>query len=203
MLIFPYYISGGSLERYRLTAIYKKSYFNKIIRRLLRLKQFLRLSLIEFLLAFIIIIALTVAAIPIITNFYQKYRVTTQIQNLNHVLQYARNEAIKTHQTIYVNFQTGDNWCYGVNAGSACTCSTVNSCSLGSYSATKPHELTLAASALIKNSLTFEGKHGATNTPTTITFTLFGNTPSIGIKVTSLGNMQYCSSNYSGYIACY
>lgn len=162
----------------------------------------LGLSLIEILIALSIVIILTVATVPTFINLYQEHHLKSYIQNLNYVLQYARSEAIKNNQTVYVNFQTGDNWCYGINAGTNCSCNVATSCGLGTYVAPRSQDLSLSTSGLSNQSLTFEGTHGATNTSSTLTFSLYGKTSSITIKITALGNLQYCSSTYSEYPTC-
>jgi len=149
-----------------------------------------------------VVIILTITAVPAFIQAYQEYHVSTTTQQLYQVLQYARSAAIENNQTIYVNFQVGDNWCYGVNAGSSCSCNIANNCTLGSYSAPKVHDLTLSTTGLTGNNLTFEGTHGAANVTSTITFTLYGGTVALGMDVTPFGDMQLCSSTIHGYSAC-
>lgn len=159
-------------------------------------------SLFEFMIALSIVIILTIIAVPVFIKVYQEYHVSTATQHLYQVLQYARTSAIQKNQTVYVNFQTGDSWCYGVNPGSSCSCNVANSCTLGSYSATKTQDLTLSTSGLSGGNLTFEGTHGAANITSTITFTQYSGTTALGINVTPFGNLQLCSSTISGYSAC-
>lgn len=160
------------------------------------------MSLIEILVMFAIIIILTVAAIPSFISLYQKHHLMTTVQNLNYVLQFARSTAVQNNQTVYVVFQTGDNWCYGMNAGATCNCATPNSCGLGTYSRPKTQDLSLTTTGMTSNTLTFDAIRGATNTTSTVTFTIYNQTPSGTLKISPLGNMQICSSTISGYSAC-
>lgn len=159
-------------------------------------------TLFEFMITLSIVIILTVIAVPVFIQVYQEYQVSTATQNLYQVLQYARSAAIENNQTVYINFQTGDNWCYGVNAGSSCSCNVANNCTLGSYSAPKTQDLTLATTGLTGSNLTFEGTHGAANVTSTITFTKYSGTTALGIDISPFGNLQLCSSTISGYSAC-
>ena len=159
-------------------------------------------TLLELLVALTVVIILTLVAIPSLTNFFQEYRVTASTQQLYYVLQYARSEAIKRDTSVYVSFQTGDSWCYGVNTGSACSCNVANSCGLGTYTAPQSQQLTLSTTTLTNSSVSFEGTRGASGAASTITYTVYGNTTAIGIDITALGNMQMCSSQVSGYSPC-
>jgi Tfp pilus assembly protein FimT len=103
------------------------------------------LSLIEMIIILSVIIILILVAIPTFTTLIQNYRLSTAAETLYNMLQYARSEAVKQNTSIYVTVQTGDNWCYGINAGSACTCSTPSSCNLGVQSAPTTGQLTLSA----------------------------------------------------------
>ncbi|MDR3491229.1 MAG: GspH/FimT family pseudopilin [Gammaproteobacteria bacterium] len=159
-------------------------------------------NLIELLVVTAIVIILTLAAIPLFTEFMQEYRLKSAVQSLYYSMQYARSEAVKENQTIYVGFQTGDSWCYGINPSTICTCSTPSGCSLGTTTAPRSQSLTLTATGLTTNALQFEGTRGAAGASSVLTFTVYGGTQTMSIKVTGLGNMTICSPNVSGYPAC-
>ncbi|HVY53477.1 MAG TPA: GspH/FimT family pseudopilin [Gammaproteobacteria bacterium] len=157
------------------------------------------LSLLELMITLAIVIILAVLATPSFLSFIQQYRLTSTIQGLYYNLQYARSEAIKRGSSIYVSFQTGSSWCYGINNGSACNCSNPTSCALGTY--TSPSTLTtLTLSGF--NSLIFESSRGAANASGTITLTVTGGVKSMGIDIGTMGNLQLCSNNISGYPVC-
>ena len=150
-----------------------------------------------------IIIILTIAAVPGFISLYQERHLVSEAQNLYYALQYARSEAIKNNQTVYVFFQTGDSWCYGMNPNTTCNCNTTNSCTLGTDAVSKTQGLSLTTTGLTNNNtLTFEGTHGLTNITSTVTFTIYGKTPSATLKISPLGNMQICSATLSGYPTC-
>jgi type IV fimbrial biogenesis protein FimT len=168
----------------------------------LGLRQRKGMTLIELLVMHAIVVILTVIAIPSFISLIQTYRIATAAENLYSTLQYARTESIKHNTDVYVSFTTGDTWCYGVNTGSACTCSTAGSCNLGSTRASTAQQLTLSASGLSSGSIFFDTTHGGVNSAATITFTLFGQSPLITTSISRLGNIQTCSTGVSGYTSC-
>lgn len=165
-------------------------------------KQCQGLTLLESLIALGIVAVILVAAVPTFTSLYQEYHLTTTVEHLHHVLQLARSTAIQNNQSVYVVFQTGDNWCYGINAGATCSCNVANSCTLGSYSRPRLQDLSLTTTGLTSNTFTFEGTHGASNVSSTITFTIYNQSKAAGLMIKPLGSMQICSSSISGYPAC-
>jgi len=156
----------------------------------------------ELIITLSIVVILATAATPSFLSFYQNKRLTSTAETLFNALQYARSEAVKQNATIYVRFQTGDNWCYGINSGSSCNCATPSSCNLGTYTAPSSQQLSLSTSGLTNNIVQFEGTHGAANTNGTVTFTLYGQTTLITTTIGRLGNLQTCSTGISGYTGC-
>lgn len=159
------------------------------------------LSLIELLVTLTIIIILTMTAVPSFLTLYREHQLTSNIQNLHYTLQFARSSAIKSNQTVYVHFKTGNNWCYGANLGTSCDCSAANSCTLSHFQFTN-QALSLSTSGLASNTLSFESTRGATNKNSRITFSLSGKSTAVSLNVSALGNMQYCSSTLDGYATC-
>lgn len=159
------------------------------------------MTLVELLVVLSISAILAVTAVPAFITYLQTSRLTSAAQNLYYTLQNARTEAIKRNTTVYVQFQTGSNWCYGVNPVSACTCSTASSCTLGTTQAPSSAQLTLSATGLTSNAIHFEPNHGAASTSSTITLTN-GQGNAISVKVGLLGSLLLCSSQISGYQAC-
>jgi len=160
------------------------------------------LTLIEALMVLAVIIILTVIAVPSFISFFQERRLTLTAENMLYALQVARSEAIKRNTTVYVSFQTGDNWCYGINTGSSCTCSNPASCNLGTASAAQSQQVTLTTTGIGGANLQFEGSRGASNVNgAKVTFTLYGQSTSISVLIPVLGSLQLCSS-ISGYQVC-
>lgn len=161
-------------------------------------------TVIELLVVIAITVILIELALPSFITFGQRFRITATAQSLYYALQQARTEAIKRNQSVYVNFNTTDPWCYGMNNASACNCATNSpACSLGITTAPRTQDMTMTTSGLSSNSLQFENTRGALNNgKTIITFTIYGGTTAMSVEVTALGNMFLCSSTISGYPAC-
>lgn len=159
-------------------------------------------TIIELIIVLVIVVILTLIAMPVFNTLIQNYRLTTNAEALYNALQFARIEAIKENTNIYVSFTAGDNWCYGINSGSACNCSIANNCNLGSKSAPAAQQLTLSHSGLTSSTIYFEPTHAAANAAGSITFTIYGQSSLITTSVSALGNLQVCSTGISGYTAC-
>ena len=160
-------------------------------------------TILELMVVLTILVILTVITVPSFLTFIQEYHVTATGENLLYNLQYARSEAIKRNASIYVTFNTVDPWCYGISVTANCNCNTVGSCGLGAFTAPVKQQTSLTTTGLASNSLVFEGTRGATmNGKTTVTFTVYGQTPAMSVAITALGNMQMCSATISGYPAC-
>lgn len=170
---------------------------------LLRIKKYDGFSLIELVVVLVVVGILIIVAIPSFFKYLQMNNISQNAQKLYYNLQYARSEAIKKNTTVFVVFQTGSNWCYGMNDGATCTCSTANSCGLGSVSASNTDFSTLSLTGVTNNSFTFEGTHGATYlNGGFVTFTVSGGSTAVSIQVNLLGDLLLCSSNVGGYQAC-
>jgi|SRR5579885_1647461 prepilin-type N-terminal cleavage/methylation domain-containing protein len=158
-------------------------------------------TMIELLVVLVIAGILAITAVPSFVSYLQTNRLQGVTNSLYYSLQYARTEAIRRNATIYVSFQTGSNWCYGINTSATCNCSVSNSCILGSTSAPNAGQVTLSATGLTNNSIHFEPSHGAAGSSSTITFTNPQGI-SMGIDIGIMGNLYVCSSQVAGYNAC-
>ncbi len=158
-------------------------------------------TLIEMLIALLLIAILTLVAVPTFTTLIQNHRLSSTAENLYYVLQLARSEAVKRNNTVFVTFTSGDSWCYGVNVGSTCNCNIAGNCTLGSFSAPQAQQLSLTST--FSSSMSFEGTHGAASSSGSFTFTLYGQiSPLITINIGVMGNGQMCSTGITGYTAC-
>jgi prepilin-type N-terminal cleavage/methylation domain-containing protein len=164
---------------------------------LLGIKRCQGVSFLELLVVLSIIAILTMMAVPAFTSFLENKRLVATNQNLYYALQLARSEAVKRNTTVYFVMQTGDNWCYGSNPGS-----TAGSCALGSVTTPRAQQTTLSTTGIVSNTIQFEGTRGSIGSSSLITFTLYGQSINMSVKITALGNLSLCSSTVSGYSAC-
>jgi type IV fimbrial biogenesis protein FimT len=160
-------------------------------------------TLFELIVVFVIVSILTLLALPSLLNFNQEQNTTMTAQKLYYALQEARSEAVKRNQTIYVNFQTGTNWCYGMNANADCNCSVLNSCALSVVTAPTSQSTVMTSSGLTgNNSMNFEPTHGAAGRKGIVTFTAATGVSAMSVEAPIMGSVLLCSSNISGYSAC-
>lgn len=160
------------------------------------------ITVLELMIVVAIVAILAALALPSLLNFSREHKVRGKAQELYYFMQNARSEAVKRNQTVYVNFQTGDDWCYGMNAGSNCACNIANNCGLGTVKAPQTQSINLTATGLTNGSVSFEAVRGGAAASSLITFTAYGLTTAMGVKVTTLGTLTLCSSTISGYAAC-
>lgn len=158
-------------------------------------------TLIELLVTIALVGIIALVAVPSYVSYLQTNRLKNATQLLYQTLYNARTEAIKRNATIYVSFQTGSSWCYGSNPSAVCSCNVANSCTIGTRQAPGSNQLSLSATGLTSNSVSFEPTHGAANGNPTITLTA-SNSMAMGIKVGYLGSLTICSSSVTGYPAC-
>lgn len=166
------------------------------------LSKKLGLTLTEMLVTIFILVILTVTAVPSVISFMNNHRLAATSDTLYYNLQLARMEAMKRNTTVYVSFVTGSNWCYGLNAGSTCNCSTAGSCGLGTITPPNATQSTLSASGYGSNYISFESSHGAANNSGSLTLTLYGSSSLITLSIGRFGNVTMCSTGISGYKAC-
>jgi type IV fimbrial biogenesis protein FimT len=159
-------------------------------------------TLVEMLIVLTIVIVLTLLAMPSLLSTNQENNTTMTAQNLYYALQFARSQALKSNSTVYVNFQTGTNWCYGINVGSNCTCSLANSCSFQTVTAPASEATSLSATGLSSGSLTFEPTHGAAGQKSIVTFTANTSAVAMAVEVMVMGDSLLCSTTIGGYSAC-
>jgi type IV fimbrial biogenesis protein FimT len=159
-------------------------------------------TLLELLVVLIIVSILAAFALPSLLGFSQEHKTTYTAQSLYYALQYARSESVLQNQTIFVNFQTGANWCYGINGGSNCNCSVANNCALQVVTAPSSGATTLTATGLTNNSLSFEPTHAAAGAKSILTFTSTNGTTAMAVEVPIMGSVVLCSTTIAGYSAC-
>lgn len=166
------------------------------------MQRYQGVNLIELLAALVIAAILATVAVPSYVYYLQSNRLIGATNSLYYALQDARAEAIKRSTSVYVSFQTGSNWCYGINSGTACNCSSPSSCNIGSANYTSVSGLSLSATGLTGSSIQFESNHGAAGASSTVTFTLAGQSTAMSVEIGILGSLQICSGQISGYQSC-
>jgi prepilin-type N-terminal cleavage/methylation domain-containing protein len=89
-----------------------------------RKSHFAGFTLIELMLAIVVMAILLAIAVPSFTSQFQKQRLKGAAERLVSEIQFARNEAVGSNNDIFVNVQSGGgtSWCFGVGTDSTCDC---------------------------------------------------------------------------------
>lgn len=118
-------------------------------------------TLVETMVVVAIIGIVAGIAFPSYQDTIERNRLRQAAESLKSDLQFARTEAIKRSQNVVISRSPGNagTWCYGLNVGSSCTCSTVGSCSIKTVSGSNFSSAVTMASASSNNS-TFDFRRG-------------------------------------------
>jgi type IV fimbrial biogenesis protein FimT len=157
------------------------------------------LTLIELLVALVIVAILAIATLPLYQHYLSENRIKGASEGLYHLLVLARTEALKRQAVINVVFQTGSNWCYGMTTLSTCDCQSAGACNIGQASSVNYTNVSLALTG-ITNNVTVEPSRGEVSPIGTITFS--SGSMSIEISLNAMGGVRICSDTVGGYIAC-
>lgn len=162
------------------------------------------LTLLELLLAITVVLVLIGLAMPSFIEIIQSHRLRQASESFYNDLLLARATAIKQQTTVFVVFQSGTNWCYGLNNNSSCSCSVTNNCQLNGttkiITSSNFNGVTLNTSNFSGANTAFEGVRGTVSNTGTIT--LSNNGKSVSIIINKMGYIQICSNTFSGYNPC-
>ncbi|MCD6048079.1 MAG: hypothetical protein K0S08_1726 [Gammaproteobacteria bacterium] len=158
-------------------------------------------TFLELVVALVVTCILAVASVPIIRQLLLENRLRAAAETFAQYIQTARSEAIQRQQNAYLVLQSGSTWCYGVNAGSTCSCSPSNTCTLGSISSTDYIGITTTVdTGFTSNSIYFDSVRGLPNEASTVSFTTSNKL--VKVQISQLGNITMCATNVTGYKAC-
>lgn len=164
-------------------------------------------TLIEMMVVITIISIIASVAVPSFSSLFDRYRLRGAADALFGDLQAARMEAIRSNSTVYVNFATGANWCYGMKTGSDCDCtkpsSDANYCSLKLVSAQTNNGVTLSANAFASPP-SIDPVQGLVSQAGSVTFqSTAGAQAQVGLSL--LGMVSICTPSggaSAGYSSC-
>lgn len=122
------------------------------------------LTLMELMVTVAIMAILLVLAVPSFNAFLARGRLSGAAEALAQDLQLAKSEALRNNADVTISLSLGANWCYGsVVSGTACNCTTANSCVLRRVDSTAYTGVSLAASSFGGNATTFTARQGLAN----------------------------------------
>ncbi len=89
-------------------------------------------TLVELMVTVAVISILASVAVPAYQNMIETRRVVAATEGIYAQMQFARSEAIKLNQDLYVSVRTSTPWCLGItDNASGCDCSSANACTYG------------------------------------------------------------------------
>jgi len=167
-------------------------------------------TLIELLITVVIMGILVSLAAPSFFGILEGRKLVGATDTLSATLRYAQTEAIKRNESMRVQFTASsiDDWCYGVNVGAACICTTANSCTIDGVEkvvrSTDFEGVTASedgAGTIISYSVSFTPLRGFSSGETA--FLGLSNGRKTKVVVSNLGRIRVCSpSGVGGYASC-
>lgn len=165
-------------------------------------------TLIELLVVLVVLAVFVALGIPSFNSVFERHRVTGAAQALYGDLQFARAEAIKRNQTIYVKFDGGASWCYGIDDTSvaSCSCGSGTGCTVNGqqYIVTSERFPGVSLAQNYSNDwVRFDPTRG-TLFPLSGTIEFSdGGSKKVDVKTSFVGRVRLCSSTgFAGYEVC-
>lgn len=156
-------------------------------------------TLLELAATIVIVAILATIAIPSFLGSVERNKLRSSSEELYHTLYTARSKAVTDQQLIYLSFNTGSNWCVGVNTGGYCDCTNPSSCLLGTVR-NKNDKVSLALTGFTGGQNQILAGRGMFATSGDATFNL--NDKSVNVNVAKMGRIRICSSTVGGYKPC-
>ena len=176
------------------------------------LKKTLGFSIIELLIAIVILGLLAAIAAPAFNGFFERHRLKGLAESLYLDILDARAQAIQTNSTIFISVTNGNNWCYGMDdSATDCDCTVANDCTVGGIeqvvrlnqfagtSITTTLGAVTSTSGITSNA--FESMRGLpANSGRYNLSNAVGDTMAVHIRPT--GRVYICSNTFGDYQAC-
>lgn len=70
-------------------------------------------TLIELVVAMVVLVIISMAALPVYRDFFERYRLRGAVDDITSVIATARAGAVKADRDVSVSFSGGANWCVG------------------------------------------------------------------------------------------
>lgn len=155
-------------------------------------------TLIELMLAIVIMAILLAIAVPSFTSQFQKQRLKGAAERLVSEIQFARSEAVGSNDDILVNVQStgGNDWCIGLAiAGSGCDCSAGTNCEIdGNERIVSGNNFGGVTMAAVDTTIEFDTVRGLPDGGSPPDFDFDGeNGKRVGVRVNQLGRVSICS----------
>lgn len=165
-------------------------------------------TLVELLTAVAVLGIVMAIAAPSFQNTINKKRIKDATETLYADLKHTHSESIKRQANLFVSFQSGANWCYGVDDSAACDCSTSNDCQIdGVEKVIRSSDFsgtTMSFSGFTSGGgfvyVQYEGIRGVASNSGTVTFSRAGFSSTLSSN--KLGLLDTCSNDLVTYLSC-
>lgn len=194
------------MQRFRdLGMIFKFKFFRTITKGgLMNIKYSSGMTLVELLITIAVACVLLGLAVPSFTSLLEAQKVEATSRKLSTDLEALHARALKENDTLYFSFNTGTNWCYGIDDTATCDCTVSDDCQISGVtkvvSASDYDNVSLGASGFSGNGFSVDGLRGTLSDSGYFDVTL--NSRTITVKLTPIGLVGTCSSTEVGYEAC-
>ncbi|WP_462320975.1 GspH/FimT family pseudopilin [Halochromatium sp.] len=159
-------------------------------------------TLLELLVIVSIMSILAVVAVPAFIDLHDRYRLKGVVDTLYADLQFARSEAVRRNDDVFVGFAAGANWCYGLDSLSDCACDSAGDCDIKTVSAAAYPSVTLSSITFSGDTTSFKPRLGTVSAGGTLVLES-AEGKQARVVVSPLGRVRRCSPSGSANIAYY
>jgi prepilin-type N-terminal cleavage/methylation domain-containing protein len=156
-------------------------------------------TLIDLMVTMAVFAILAIVGIPTMRSMIEDNRLRSSSEELYSKLTQSKARAIDNQNDVTVNFVTGQNWCYGANTNTVCSCNVANNCTLGSVT-NNANQTSLSITGFTGSNAIIKSGQGTLTNSGKATFSLNGK--SVSIIVSQMGLITICSDTVGGYASC-
>lgn len=147
-------------------------------------------TLIELMIAVVVFAILAALAVPSFQGLIERKNLQGAAEKLFADMQFAKSEAIKRNQPVYISFdETAGSQCYGLSLGAACACNTAGSCMIDVERVVNMTEFPNVKLDASFASTSFNPRRGTAFSG----HVFFNNDYAAGVKLSSLGKITICA----------
>ena len=167
-------------------------------------------TLVELMVALAVVAILVSVSMPSFGNLIDKYRLKGAADALQGEVQFARSEAIRRNQAVYLTFGTGANSCFGIGTVADCTCDTcdIRTRNAAQFAADFPNILlsSVSAGGAAVSGFGLQPRQGTSDAAADVALLLTSARSARQLRVTVglLGLPRTCSpgGTLAGYASC-
>lgn len=167
-------------------------------------------TLVELMVALAVVAILVISAMPTFGGLIDKYRLKGAADALQGEVQFARSEAIRRNQAVYLAFGTGANACFAIGTAADCDCVScdIRTRNTAQFATDFPNILisSVSAGSVAVGGFGLQPRQGTSDAAADVAITLTSarSARQLRVVVSLLGLPRVCSPGGSlpGYPAC-